>query len=195
MKFVKFHLRRIFGEQVLSYEEMNTLLCQIEACLNSRPLCPISDSTSDYTALTPGHLLIGEALINIPKRMYREGVDSHPLASWQHVSLLRDQFWRRWSREYLQQLQSRQKWHRSTDNIKQGTLVVIKNELQPPARWLLGRVTAVHPGPDNLIRVVTLRTADETLKRPIFKIYPLPFPCLSLPKTTPRFRVVCKVIK
>lgn len=174
VKSVKFHLRRVVGEQVLSYEELLTLTSQIEACLNSRPLYPLSDNPTDYTALTPGHLLIGEPLINIPERLYRERVDTHPLARWQHISVMRDRFWDRWSKEYLQQLQVRQKWRRTATNIKVGSLAVIKTELQPPARWLMGRVVEVHPGPDQLVRVVTLQTANGTLKRPISKVCPLP---------------------
>lgn len=59
VKSVKFHLRRIIGESKLTFEEMNTLICQIESCLNSRPLCANSCDPNDLSALTPGHFLIG----------------------------------------------------------------------------------------------------------------------------------------
>ncbi|XP_076686078.1 uncharacterized protein LOC143378149, partial [Andrena cerasifolii] len=58
VKATKHHLRRVVGDQHLTYEEMTTLLAQIEACLNSRPLQPLSDDPGDVTALTPGHFLI-----------------------------------------------------------------------------------------------------------------------------------------
>ena len=58
VKGVKFHLKRVIGETLLTFEEMSTLLVQIEACLNSRPLTPLTDDASDLTALTPGHFLI-----------------------------------------------------------------------------------------------------------------------------------------
>lgn len=62
VKNMKHHLRRVIGEATLTYEEMATLLAQIEACLNSRPLQALSDDPEDFEALTPGHFLIGTAL-------------------------------------------------------------------------------------------------------------------------------------
>lgn len=52
---------------MLTYEELATLLTQIEAVLNSRPLCPLSDDSDDLSALTPGHFLIGEPLTTVPE--------------------------------------------------------------------------------------------------------------------------------
>ncbi|XP_011860045.1 PREDICTED: uncharacterized protein LOC105557408 [Vollenhovia emeryi] len=59
---IKFHLRRTIGEAVLTLEELTTLLTQIEAILNSRPLEPLSDDSEDISALTPGHSLVGSPL-------------------------------------------------------------------------------------------------------------------------------------
>lgn len=52
---------------VLNYEELYTLLLQIEAVLNSRPLCGISDDPNDLQPLTPAHFLIGESLTAVPE--------------------------------------------------------------------------------------------------------------------------------
>lgn len=66
---MKHHLRRVTWEQSLTFDEMTTLLCAIEACLNSRPLTPASASSDDVEALTPGHFLIGVSLLSLPLRV------------------------------------------------------------------------------------------------------------------------------
>lgn len=82
VKSVKFHLKRVIGDTWLTYEEMSTLLTQIEAVLNSRPLSPLSDDPNDFNALTPGHFLIGNALSTIPEPSL-ENVRSSHLSRWQ----------------------------------------------------------------------------------------------------------------
>ncbi|UYV64819.1 hypothetical protein LAZ67_3002072 [Cordylochernes scorpioides] len=53
IKSVKYHLRRIVGKTKLTFEELTTVLTQIEACLNPRPLCLLTDDPEDLTAFHP----------------------------------------------------------------------------------------------------------------------------------------------
>ena len=63
---MKFHLRRVVGNAKLTYEEFNTLLCQIEALLNSRPICLLNNNPDDFQVLTTGHFLIGTSMLAFP---------------------------------------------------------------------------------------------------------------------------------
>ncbi|GFR12188.1 integrase catalytic domain-containing protein [Trichonephila clavata] len=63
IKLAKRHLFKTCKGHILSFKELSTLLCQIEACINSKPLVPLSSDTADIRALTPGHFLIGEPLL------------------------------------------------------------------------------------------------------------------------------------
>ena len=65
VKSFKTHLKRVVGNSKLDFEEMSTVLAQIEACLNSRPLGTIphnDDGVDGVEMLTPGHFLIGRPL-------------------------------------------------------------------------------------------------------------------------------------
>ena len=59
VKLMKMHLRRIVDSIKLTYEEFSTVLTQIEACFNSRPLVLLPSDEDGIQALTPGHFLIG----------------------------------------------------------------------------------------------------------------------------------------
>ena len=67
VKSVKIHLKRVLGDVKLTYEELSTLLYQIEACLNSRPPAPLPNDDDGIEALTPGHFLVGKPLTGLPE--------------------------------------------------------------------------------------------------------------------------------
>ncbi|XP_015121182.1 uncharacterized protein LOC107043969 [Diachasma alloeum] len=105
VKSVKYHLSRTIRNTTLTFEELSTLLTQIEAVLNSRPLQALSEDPDDVLCLTPGHFLIGEALIALPKPSL-DHLNIGRLSRWQLIQQLRECFWKQWSTGYLQQLQS-----------------------------------------------------------------------------------------
>lgn len=173
VKAMKYHLHRVLGEQKLTFEQFTTLLNQIEACLNSRPLCPLTEDVEDLEYLTPGHFLIGGPLLSLPQE--EQDFAEHDLRNrWKLVEQMNVHIWKRWSNEYLHQLQTRSKWQHPKENLKLGSLVLVKDEHLPPGRWALGRVQELHPGADGRVRVVTLKTGKGSLKRPITKLSPLP---------------------
>ncbi|XP_076301700.1 uncharacterized protein LOC143219711 [Lasioglossum baleicum] len=173
VKAMKHHLRRVVGNHTLSIEEFNTLLCQVEACLNSRPIFPMSNDPHDFTVLTPGHFLIGVPLTTVPAETVLN-VNENRLSRYQRVRHMYEHFWRAWHHDYLHSLQQRHKWVKETPNIRVGRMVLLKNHLLPPCKWDLARVIACCTGKDGKVRVVTVRTATSTFVRPIAQICPLP---------------------
>ncbi|XP_077275940.1 uncharacterized protein LOC143904853 [Temnothorax americanus] len=173
VKSVKFHLRRTIGETLLTTEELTTLLTQIEAILNSRPLEPLSDDPENISALTPSHFLIGGPLTTIPEPSLIDLATSR-LSRWQLIQQRVQHFWAQWSAHYLQRQQAISKWHHPNNNIKVGSIVLLTDERSPPCKWPHARVTALHPGKDGLTRAVTLKTATTTLTRPSAKLAIIP---------------------
>ncbi|CAH2101847.1 unnamed protein product [Euphydryas editha] len=174
VRSMKNHLKRVIGQQKLTYEQFSTLLTQIEACMNSRPLSPLSEDVEDLDYLTPGHFLTGGPTLSLPLNDPEDTRTLDYRNNWKLIELMRRHYWDRWSKEYLHLLQNRSKWQQTKDNIQKGQLVLVKENNLPPAKWAMGRVVELHPGSDDLVRVVTLKTQNGVLKRPITKLAPLP---------------------
>ncbi|XP_033228872.1 uncharacterized protein LOC117180482 [Belonocnema kinseyi] len=179
VKSFKHHLSRTVGDTLLTFEQLETCIIEIEVILNSRPLSPMSSDPNDLQPLTPGHFLIGGPLTSFPQMNFKDTAYNR-LSVWQHAQKLRQHFWTRWQKEYLYQLTVRSKWQSSSNHcIKLGTMVVIKEDNLPPLHWKLGRIVAIHPGPDGIIRVATVKTDTGEYKRCIKKLCPLPIEPLS----------------
>jgi hypothetical protein len=100
VKSMKFHLRRVVGTAKLTSEEFYTLLCQEEAVLNSRPICPLSNNPNNLQVLTPGHFLIGTSLLAPPDHNLIDLPSNH-LSRWSYVQQMVQQLWKCWSHDYL----------------------------------------------------------------------------------------------
>lgn len=96
VKSTKYHLTRVTHDLTMTYEELSTLLTQIEAMLNSRPLEALSDDPADITALTPGHFIIGTALNSMPEPSL-ELEKSTRLSRWQLIQQRAHIFWKQGS--------------------------------------------------------------------------------------------------
>ena len=94
VKSAKYHLKRIIGEHVLTFVEYSTLLCRIEACLNSRPLQLLSDDPSDIKPLTPAHFLIHRESFLVPE----EDMSTLKISlgkRWELITQMVQHFWQR----------------------------------------------------------------------------------------------------
>lgn len=172
VKSMKYHLKRTIGDAKLTFEELTTVLAQIEACLNSRPICPLSENPDDLDIITPGHFLVGESLMAVASENCIG--NSRTVSRWKFCERMHQEVWQKWKRDYLSRLQQRAKWLNEKENLKEGDLVIIKDIQTSPTKWPLGRVTKVQPGKDGLVRVVTMRSRDKEVKRPINKVILLP---------------------
>ena len=173
VKVAKKHLQRQLGPSRLSFEDVNTILTQIESLMNSRPLLPMTEDADDLAALTPANFLIGTSMLALPDPDHRN-IPINRLDHYQQLQQHVQKFWSHWRTEYLQELQKDTVMLPKNDNLLPGRMVIVVDELKPPIRWSLARILTISPGPDGMTRVVCLRTARGIMTRPITKICLLP---------------------
>ncbi|KAL4136141.1 hypothetical protein QTP88_007705 [Uroleucon formosanum] len=174
VKSMKNLIGRVLGESHLTYEELNTILTRVEACLNSRPLTEMSSDPSDLTYLTPAHFLIGESLMAVPERD-ESTIPANRLDRWRRVRQYTQIMWKRWSNEYLNQLQVRKKWSvERGPTLAIGTIVLMRDENIKPLNWKLGRVLSVSHGEDGVIRMALVKTMTGEYNRAVRNLCPLP---------------------
>ncbi|XP_029163712.1 uncharacterized protein LOC114935134 [Nylanderia fulva] len=163
VKSAKYHMTRVIGNAHLTFEEMQTILCKIEAILNSRPITALSTDPNDLSYIS--HFLIGAAMNSSPCPDLGD-VNENRLVRWERVEQLRQHFWRRWSCEYLNSLQSRSKWKSDKGpQLQPDQIVLLKQPNFAPLHWLLGRVTEIHVGADGIPRTATVRTTKGSFTR------------------------------
>ena len=145
VKSTKFHLKRTVGGTKLYYEELATVICQISACLNSRPYLAqdCHDSEGDLP-LTPGHFLIGRSVLAYPEVPLVP--DLTLTKRWELCQALVQSFWNLWSKSYLSSLQRRQKWQKPLPNVGVGDLVMLLEETPLVTQWKMRKVTISSPG-------------------------------------------------
>ena len=149
---------------------MPTLLTQVEACLNSRPLVPLPNDDDGIEASTPGHFLIGQPLRALPDDSFSYDRSISSLQRWRLCQALLLHFWKRWRTEYITHIGRFTKWHYPTRNIEVGDIVILHDDSPLPTKWPLTRVIKVHPGKNDLVRVATIKTSTGTYTRPVTKL-------------------------
>lgn len=152
----------------LDEETLQTFLCEAEAVLNG---CPITTSSSDpnnLEALTPNHLLLLRPKPSIPSGLFQRE-DLYARRRWQQVQYMANLFWTRWVREYLPELQTRQKWSSVTRNFVPGDIVLLVDKTAPRNSWVIGKVIQTVPDETGLVRRVRVKTKISELDRPITK--------------------------
>lgn len=159
---------------LFTYEQFNTIIIQVEAILNSRPITPFTGDISDFSFLTPGHFLINQPLTAIPEPDLAINNASY-LGFWKKCTKVKQDFWRVWHKSYLSQLLSRPKWYNVKPNIKEGVLVLLVGENVSPLQWPVARVIRVFTGSDGYVRSVEIKSKNGFVhKRAINKIAVLP---------------------
>lgn len=149
-----------FAKQINS-ASLRTFLYEVMAIVNSRPLT--TDQLCDPSSPEPNHLLTMKSTIIAPPpgKFVRE--DLYLRKRWRRVQFLANTFWACWKREYLLNLQPRQKWVKEQRNAQVNDIVPLQDDSSPRNHWKLAKITAVYPGLDGRVRNVKLLLSDSNL--------------------------------
>lgn len=164
-------LRKILGKASLSYESLNTTLCDAEAIINARPLTYISEDPNDFRPLSPSIFLQESREYDVPDcdMLYRVKLEK----KFRNRQKILEDLRKRFRIEYLGQLLLKNGKKKETRKIKIGDVVLIGDDTHRRIDWPLARVVDVIPGRDGQERVFVLKTKKGLVKRPTQRVYPL----------------------
>lgn len=161
------------GTQTVTEEVLDTVLIEIEGILNSKPLGYVSSDLADPDPVTPNLLLMGRRDASLPQAVYGDS-DLIGRRRWRHSQILADHFWKRFIKDYLPILQTRQKWQRNKPNLTVSDVVMVMEPQLPRGLWTIGKVTRLFPSEDGRIRTVKVNINGKPYIRPVARLIPLP---------------------
>ncbi|GFX76395.1 retrovirus-related Pol polyprotein from transposon 297 [Trichonephila clavipes] len=169
VRVLKELLRRTLGNAILTTEEFQTLLCDCESVINSRPLTYLSENSDDLVPLSPAMFIVENRNLDVPDIDYRDTANLRKRVRYRQ-KLLND-LRHRFRKEYLGLLIQNKKGPLS--EVRLGEIVLIGDDIKKRMHWPLAKVIRLIPGKDGKIRTVELKTRTGTMLRPIQRVYPL----------------------
>ena len=132
--------------------------------MNSRPVT--TDALTDpkgIEPLTPNHLLTAKTSIPLPPPGKFVKEDLYARKRWRRVQYLCEQFWSQWRKNYLANLNLRQRWNTPRRNLCVGDIVIIWDDNVPRNQWNLARVIEAKEDYDGLVRKVKIQLGQRNL--------------------------------
>lgn len=172
-------MRKVIGRTNLTYDELQTLVVEIDGIVNARPVTYVYDDTESIS-----HLVYGRRITNMPNSQHYEIVSTyHSLTrkAKYHRKLL-EQYTKQWRNEYLLALRE-QASIKTRDNhnpeIATGDIVIIRNDQTKRVFWKLTKVEQLLRGEDGIARAAVVRVFRENanhsqiLRRSIQHLIPI----------------------
>ncbi|XP_049290599.1 uncharacterized protein LOC125767759 [Anopheles funestus] len=145
-------------------ETLETVMLEAESMINSRPLTYIPLESADEESLNPNHFLLGNS--DGTRHFLSSPVEQRATlrSSWKLAQHIKEQFWRRWLKEYLPIITRRCKWFEEVRELRVGDLVLVTGD-SPRDQWPRGLIEEVFPGKDGRIRQALVRTSNGLHRR------------------------------
>ena len=167
---------------------MSTVITEVEAVVNSRPLTYVYNDIEEGGPLTPGHLLCGRRLVSLPDVIKDtseiKDPDFIPDSSKDKISKILKirnlnmmKFWSCWRKEYLVNLREHDQVRtkrKSNKFVPKINAIVLLGDQTPRAQWKLAKIVKLLKGRDGVARAAEIITSTGSkLERSIEHLYPL----------------------
>ena len=158
------------GRASLPYEELNTILCEAEAIINSRPLTYVSEDPDDLAPLSPSSFLQENVTVGLPEFNMINHSELNKKLRYRKKIL--EDLKQRFRTEYLGSLLTKER-KQEKRTVSDRYEMLIGDDNHKRLDWVLARVIQQIPGRDGKSRVFILKTKNGTLTRPLQRLYPL----------------------
>lgn len=181
---VKRCLKKCIGRTTLNYDELHTLLIEVESVVNSRPLTYVEDDQDGVTyTLCPSHLINGRRITSTPNGGHFEVISTNASLTRRskHHRHLLQQFTIQWRKSYLLNLRENHTLKsrvRNGPEIAVGDIVILKSDTTNRMFWKLARVEELLTGRDGHARaaVVKVSNSDQRprlMRRSVKHLFPI----------------------
>ncbi|XP_065654791.1 uncharacterized protein LOC136081405 [Hydra vulgaris] len=180
IRMVKRCLKKVVGKARLNYEQMLTLLQEIETVINNRPLTFVYNEPC-VEALTPNHLVFGRKL-NLNGVNSDSNIEHDLNKRYNHLQTVLEHFIKRWKSEYLTELREFHKSKRSIGSVQIniGDIVLIEEDKKSRLLWKTAKVEKILASSDGCSRAATVKYLQgdgsfRHVNRPINKLVPVEY--------------------
>ena len=154
-------LMKSLGTQILSLNELNTVLAETAQLVNERPIGLKPNNQVDSSFLSPNSLILGRSSCRISSGPFRsDGLLLGDPSSYKDrfllVQAITEQFWRTWMKLFFPSLVVRQKWHVEKRNVQVKDVVVVRDSNALRGEWRLAIVSKCYPDRLGKVRNVEL---------------------------------------
>ncbi|XP_064482842.1 uncharacterized protein LOC135395675 [Ornithodoros turicata] len=163
VRSVKVTLKKTIGARCLKEAELNTILTEVEAILNSRPITFVYEEEGTHP-LCPSAFLTGKRLTTLPNTKASDVPESSGSTlqiMWQKRAENLNTFWKRWSAEYLTELRN---FHNKSKGgqLQVDDIVIVRDDRKKRQGWSTGQIIRSFPGKDGKTRAFEVRMSDRT---------------------------------
>ena len=157
------------GKRAITRDELDTLFKEASAIINNTPLYQVSAHPDDILPITPANLMTLKDAPN-PSTMdtfTKADLNAYAHNRYRRVQQLANEFWHRWRKHYISELQARSKWTKEYPNVNPGDVVILKDKNLPRNEWPTAVIDEVFHSPDGIVRSCKIRTSKGVYRRAV----------------------------